>query len=230
MAYHRNIVAAAHGILTKTTDPSWPDRLRAFAWRDGYDAEVVPTNYFALGIPIVEVAFWNWFRARQLLADLEPFIERAEDPRINLVAHSNGGDIALRVARELWAKRRRVETLVLTNAAAEADVRANGVYRAVNDGLLGRAVAWCGRKDRLIASPAIWPYGHLGATGWTLDGKPFSQVPIPEDDHEQGIVMNVWHDEGHCHLFSKAERDNTFAAVLALCGCEREANTIGGVA
>lgn len=218
-----NVIVAIHGILTRTTDPSWPDRLRAHVFREGYDAHVIPSQYFAFGVPVLEVGALNWWRARQILGDIEPFLD-SYPPRLHIVAHSNGGDIAIRVARNLWSRGHSVDTLVLTCAAAESDVGKNGVYPAWCADKIDRAVAWCGRQDTLIASPWIWPYGHLGAEGWRTGAHSF-EISY---DYGNRRINTEWYDGGHCHLFAPENRNASFERILAWCKCEKDARKVCG--
>src|SRR2546425_3792626 len=134
------LLAAIHGILTRQTDPSWPDKLDA--WMAGRDPQVkVLKKEYAAG-PFPR---WNcWVKdpllARGLANELELFLSPStldtqhSSPSVWFVAHSNGAVIALLAARRLIARGHRIGGLILTGAACEADVEKNGGL----EGLAGR--------------------------------------------------------------------------------------------
>jgi pimeloyl-ACP methyl ester carboxylesterase len=197
-----HIVIAIHGILTRATDPSWPDHLRAWAVREYPAAIVLPSSYWAWPCAPLNVWALNHYRARVLLADLLPLLEIRGGAPISIVAHSNGADIALKLARLLWARRVPLRSLILTNAACPS--AAAPIAARIATGHLRSAIAVCSRRDTLLRSALVWPWGRLGYTGWTGPGSGTLHT------YRRGI-RNYWSTVGHGALWSPPQREHTFA-------------------
>src|SRR5436190_15230499 len=124
------LLAAIHGILTRQTDPSWPDKLDAWMLERDPQIKVLKKEYVAGPFPR-----WNcWVKdpllARSLANELELFLLAAPDTRHSthslwFVAHSNGAVIALLAARRLISRGHRIGGVILTGAACEADIARN---------------------------------------------------------------------------------------------------------
>lgn len=158
------LLVALHGILTRQTDPSWPDRLDAWMARRDPGVKVLKKEYAAGPFPRWNCVVKNPRLARALEAEILLFVEngRFALPPTWLVAHSNGAVIALRVTQRLIARGHRVGGLILTGAACPADVRANGVWNWCQTGRLGAAIAYCSAEDRVLAGDARAPGGSGG--------------------------------------------------------------------
>src|SRR5262249_11430252 len=123
-----------------------------------------------------------------------PALKSSEAPAVWMVAHSNGAVIALLATGLLIERGYAIEGLILTGAACESDIEGSGILDWQSRGMLGVAIAYSSRDDqvleeltsetssivtnrfsrmgRLLWRKLIWPYGSLGRTGWTLEGKP----------------------------------------------------------
>lgn len=208
----RRLIAAVHGILTRQTVASWPDKFAV--WMDARDpsVRVVEKEYLAGPFPPWNVWAKNWLLAYALAAELELW---ARDGReISIVAHSNGCDIAQKTARELARRGVEIEALVLIAGAAQSDVDKSGIADLFRRGFVERAIAYSSPRDRAVSNVLIWPYGHLGSRGWTLNGQPYGQPygePITphESAPESCIVTRLFPQYGHCDYFSDALRDQT---------------------
>ena len=167
------IVAAIHGIMTKQTTVSWPDKLASWMWKRDPGVLVIKKEYRAGPFPKFNCLLKDPVIARGLAAEIiDACSERAGCP-VWLVAHSNGAVIALKTAKILIDRGYRIDGLILTGAACEADVEKNGVAQWLRDGSLGRAVAFCADDDAVLglvgnrfARLLAWPYGDLGRVGW----------------------------------------------------------------
>src|SRR2546422_8015454 len=117
------LLAAIHGILTRQTDPSWPDKLDAWMTERDPQVKVLKKEYAAGPFPR-----WNcWVKdpllERGLANELQQFLSRPSilnyQPSLWFVAHSNGPVSALLAARRLIARGHKISGLILTGAACE---------------------------------------------------------------------------------------------------------------
>jgi len=195
----RAVVVAIHGILTRTTSPSWPDQLDAFL----LDCKVERRHYFAGPFPIFETFVWNRMRSR-VLADQIAFLPSVFP--LHFVAHSNGCDIALKTIQLLAKRGRYVDTVILTGSVTDPDVKKSGVLKLVKSGALGRAYAYCGDRDLPLRLPFKWPYKDLGRRGWMLDGEPYEELRVR---------TRMYCGYGHGDYFATEHRNITFATMRA---------------
>lgn len=238
------LLVAVHGILTRQTDPSWPDRLDAWMCRRDSGVKVLKKEYAAGPLPRWNCLMRNPRLARALEAEIVLFLEGRQGPLPPtwLVAHSNGAVIALRVTHRLIARGYRVGGLILTGAACPADVRANGVWNWCQRGQLGAAIAYCSPDDRVLAGDAralrgpwrrvrawlwawlIWPYGCLGRTGWTgLDagaGAPPEALGGPRACRG-AVLFTRWFRGGHSAYFAPDRIEQTFEQIYRDIGSSR---------
>jgi hypothetical protein len=171
------LIAALHGILTRQTDPSWPDKFSKWMYERDPQVHVATRHYWAGPFPR-----WNcWVKdpclARGLANELELFLgepsvrcqvsrvrcqpsepdapvsrntQHATRPSLWLLAHSNGAVIALLAAKRLIARGHRIGGLILTGAACEADLDKNGVRAWCRTGALGAAIAYSSADDEVL--------------------------------------------------------------------------------
>lgn len=187
------LVVAIHGILTNQTEASWPDRLDAHLW----DCKVLKREYAAGPFPIWNTFIKNHQLAAKLVAELALF---GEYWQFHIVAHSNGCDVALKTAKQLAARGRRVETLILTGSITHPSVTKSGVLELVREDRIGRAFAYCSEGDLPLRLPFRWPYYDLGRRGW-------ADVP---DDLSDRIVTRWFPGYGHGGYFGAENRGATF--------------------
>jgi len=195
----RAVIVAIHGILTRTTSPSWPDHLDAFLT----DCKVERRDYFAGPFPIFETFLWNRIRAREL-ADEVCLL----DPKmtVHFVGHSNGCDIALKTIKILASRGRHVYTMILTGSVSDPDVEKSGVMQLIESGALGRAYAYCGDRDLPLALPLKWPYKDLGRRGWMRANEPYEELRIR---------TRMFAGYGHGDYFVPRNRRATFTMMRA---------------
>jgi len=200
------LIIAIHGILTGQTTTSWPQRFEQFV-EDQAALPVITKTYLGGPFPMLNVWLLNRILAREVLAALNPWLELPRPPRLCFVAHSNGCDVALKTIRALAKRGIPTHSFVATGAAIEADVEKNGIADLLGSGMLSRAVAYCSKRDRAVASRFIWPYGHLGRTGWLIDG-------APANGHDPRLITRFFDGFGHSTYFDEKHRTNTFHALL----------------
>jgi pimeloyl-ACP methyl ester carboxylesterase len=221
------IIAAIHGIMTRQTDASWPDLFQG--WMVDRDASVVvlKKEYSAGPWPRL-----NWVKnrriARGLVEEIKALRQRPTD-RLAIVGHSNGCVIALMALRMLEREAIGVETLILTGAACESDVRKSGVLRMTELGFpLRRAISYSSANDLVVDHGhhplrggqsaarrtlhvvrdtlwrwASWPYGDLGRAGWQLGGR----------EYRSASVFTRWFKLGHSGYFAPGSRNCIFESI-----------------
>jgi hypothetical protein len=223
-------IAAIHGILTRQTDPSWPDRLDAWLYRRDPGLRVLKKEYRAGPFPR-----WNcWVKdpllAKGLAAEIELLLASpaqspvtAPTPEPWIVAHSNGAVIALLTTRRLIDRGARIGGLILTGAACQADLAQNGVLDWIRAGQLGWAIAYSSRDDRVLPAGPLpgagcvaglraalwraltWPWGSLGRTGWLHHGR------APEPGLAGGErILTRWFSGGHSAYFDSQHGEPLF--------------------
>lgn len=220
MIPHPHIVAI-NGIRTPTTEDSWPKRLvPALEARYACSGEA---HYYRTG-PIAPWNFWvtNPRIAKVLASSIESRMEEIGIHPLSIVAHSNGTNIAVSLAGELWARGIRVETMVLIGSALHSDVDRNGLGKLISQGALRRAVAYISRDDLVVRRLQTIPgfYGSLGATGferggsWTgllVDG--YQPLGLEWGTDKHCYVTRTFEGYGHSDYFAEEHRAATFACV-----------------
>ncbi len=166
-------ILAIHGINTGLTNPSWPWHFAAFVDRVGLAAHVETEHYKAGPWPRLNKFIVNPPVAKALANRVLLRREILGPAPVHLLAHSNGGVVALSVVKRLAEGGVPVETLVLVGSAIDSDVRKTGLAGLVADGRLNKAVALCSPDDRVIRHLQRFPgaYGSLGARGFTREGE-----------------------------------------------------------
>lgn len=196
------LVVAIHGILTRTTAPSWPDHLDAFL----RDVKVEKRDYVASPIAPWNVFVKNRRIAHGLADELAlhyPSLTR-EPPALHFVAHSNGCDIAMKTVQILAARGIRTETVILTGSVTDPDIERSGIAKLILDEKLGKAFAYCSGRDLPLRLPLKWPYKNLGVTGWQSKGHLFDAPRIK---------TRRFPTFGHGDYFADANRMATFAQI-----------------
>lgn len=230
------LLVAIHGILTRQTDVSWPDRLDAWMSRRDPAVRVLKKEYAAGPFPR-----WNcWVKdpqlahglARELALFWPPPGVEAPQPNVWFVAHSNGAVIALLAARRLIASGHRIGGLILTGAACDADLARNGVFSWWQAGQLGAALAYASADDRVLPAYAgssgstaarlrdwlwarlSWPYGGLGRTGWLYRGRRVLtlETSVPAAPRRAAILTR-WVRGGHSAYFAPENQQLTFEQI-----------------
>ncbi len=222
------LLVAIHGILTRQTDPSWPDRLDAWLSRQAPGVRVLKKEYAAGPFPR-----WNcWVKnprlCRGLVAEILLFQKApGAAPRVWIVAHSNGALIALGTVRLLASRGCTVAGIILIGAACEADIERNGVRDWITSGELGRAIAYCAADDRVLPAPPAkcslrgWlyrqlarPYGSLGRSGWMARGQRIREFAPEFTKHQTPRILSRWFAGGHSGYFSREHITFTFRQIL----------------
>lgn len=191
----RAIVVATHGVLTRTTKPSWPDYADlAFA-----DCKVEKRDYWAFPFPRINVWIKNRVHASALAAELELLAELGKP--FHFIGHSNGTDVNLKTIKILAERGIATETAIFTGSILDHDVERSGIAELIDSKMLGRAYAYCSTSDLPLALPLKYPYRDLGRRGWTLNGKPYE---------EPRIRTRFFEGFGHGDYFAPEHRDETF--------------------
>jgi pimeloyl-ACP methyl ester carboxylesterase len=200
------IVVAAHGILTKTTDPSWVDDLDAYL----RDCKVVKRRYFAGPFSIVNVFVRNRLIADALAEEIEVLWQQLKVP-VYFVGHSNGTDVGRHLIGKLGERGIRTEAAIFTGSVLSPDVVDSGIAGLVISGYLGKAIAYCSKDDLPLrfARWLRWPYRDLGRCGWMYRGKSF-KAP--------GFLTRQFDGFGHSGYFENSNRSKVFEQMRADLG------------
>lgn len=128
-------VVAINGIRTDTDAISWPKRLRPFL--ESRHVCTVESHYYRTG-PFPPWNLWavNPRIARVLASSIEARMEEIGIHPLHLVAHSNGTNIALALAKSLAARGIRVNTMVLIGSALDSDVERSGLAALISAGVV----------------------------------------------------------------------------------------------
>lgn len=224
-------IVAINGIRTPTNLDSWPKRLVP-----SLEARYLCTgeaHYYRTG-PIAPWNFWvtNPRIARVLASSIESRMEEIGIHPLHLVAHSNGTNIALALAAALWARKIRVETMILIGSALHSDVEKSGLARLIAEGGVRRAVAYCSADDMVVRRLQDVPgfYGSLGSRGFERDGQPtglivqgYQPLGLEWGTDKHRYVTRMFTGYGHSDYFIETYRPATFACVardLALRAAE----------
>lgn len=238
------VIAAVHGIMNGGTDPTWPEKFRAWMAARDPQVQVITESYFEGPFPR-----FNWFKNRYVAADLVKELELylphkapcANHPAAPLwfVAHSNGAVITLLAVRRLIERGHRVGGMILTGAACEADVTRNGVMEWWSHGDLGAAIAYSSADDAVVAGDPsatdkwywkvrdwvwgrlMWPYGCLGRTGWMPGKGPHAKKTVlvagSGESSARGIFTR-WYTGGHSCYFRPDRVGGTFETLYVDIG------------
>ncbi len=206
--HHGPLVVAIHGILTNTTARSWVDRFDEWAWAQDPAVRVLKKEYWGGPVPAFNVWVRNHNLAKSLTAEILGFARMGACP-IHIVAHSNGCDVALKLAHRLSGIGVRLGTMVLVGAACEADVVRSGIFALVSGKGVAQAIAYCSAADEALASRLIWPYGRLGRTGWRIGDAEFIH----------GKIFTRWFTpHAHGEYFEGENAETTFDRAWRDCG------------
>lgn len=164
----RHVIVFINGILAAPgASDGWTDR--AVTWTHLHtEHRAEKLEYFSGALTR---RLFQQRRAEKFARMLERYA--AAGYTFSLVGHSNGCDLALRIAR-LLAGARRIRHLHLVAAAAEADFSANDLNTLLAEGTVERVQIYASRADgalrfaRATARPLSWiglGYGSLGLSG-----------------------------------------------------------------
>lgn len=219
-------VVAINGIRTDTDAISWPKRLRPFL--ESRHVCTVESHYYRTG-PFPPWNLWavNPRIARVLASSIEARMEEIGIHPLHLVAHSNGTNIALALAKSLAARGIRVNTMVLIGSALDSDVERSGLAALISAGHLRRSVAYCSPDDlvvrRLQGIPGF--YGSLGSRGFEREGRGIGlavaayQTLEGEWGNDKHRYVTRWFPGfGHSEYFDDEARKATFACIAGDLG------------
>lgn len=189
------VLLQAHGILTGQSDPTWPQY--GDAWFAAHHPQVrtVNTRYYQLPFPRV-AAIKNTRRSRDLSRQVTTAVtllaeQTGTRPTVSMVAHSNGGVIAMQVARALIAKGQPVESMILIAPALRTSDASREIAGWLDTGMLETALLVRPTRDLVIGGIATnwqsralaWPWGALGHEGWDVAEieHVFPNIPMTKD-------------------------------------------------
>ena len=216
-------LVAIHGIRTRITSASWPKRFLPYAEEQlGCTTEA---HYYEAG-PIPPWNLWvtNPKVARGLAASIEARMQRGLRP-VHIVAHSNGTNIAVALARRLEKIGIRVHTLIVIGSALHADVEKSGLRELMLSGQVRRAIAYSSPDDRVIRRLEDIPgfYGSLGARGFERWGdsyglrvreyQPIAPVGFSIEG-SQKFVTRWFPDFGHGEYFEPEHETATYTCIV----------------
>lgn len=197
------------------------------------EVETIRSEYFALPLPRIE-AFRNRGRTRALVEEFVKAIEslrrfqnsplcadscKSETMAVSIVSHSNGGVLALQVARKLIAMGVPIRAMVLIAPALRTGPATREIAGWLESGMLDYALLVRPTRDLLISSIGAnwrtrlfsWPWGSLGHDGWALDcGFGISDCGFPN-----GMETLDLSDMGHSDPVSMEHREWLFESVIA---------------
>jgi pimeloyl-ACP methyl ester carboxylesterase len=210
-----------NGIRTATDLDSWPKRLGPYL--ESKFRCTTEAHYYRTG-PIAPWNLWvvNPRIAKVLASSIESRMNEIGIHPLHIVAHSNGTNIAIALAKELARRGIRVQTMVLIGSALHSDIEKNGLDDLVATGHLRRAVAYCSPDDivvrRLQSVPGF--YGSLGSKGFERAGLPIGlrvaafQALGDEWGTERWRYVTRWFMSfGHSQYFAEETRPKTFECI-----------------
>jgi pimeloyl-ACP methyl ester carboxylesterase len=214
---------AIHGIRTRITSASWPKRFLPYA-EEQLDCTTEAHYYEAGPIPPWNLWVTNPKVARGLAASIEARMARGLRP-VHIVAHSNGTNIAVALAKRLQKLGIRVHTLVLIGSALHADIGKSGLRDLILSGQVRRCFAYSSPDDRVIRQLQNIPgfYGSLGSRGFERWGdsyglrvreyQPVSSIYTwPDGTHK--FITRWFPEYGHGDYFEPEHESATYACIL----------------
>lgn len=203
------ILGQFHGILTGQSSPTWPTFGTGYLGVLHPQVKTINAKYYALPLPRIE-ALRNRRRAKALADEIwdvwcDGFDEVDADTRIpiSIVAHSNGGVLALQVARLLIGWGLPMRSLILIAPALRTGPASKEIAEWIERGMLESALLIRPTRDILIGGIGTnwktklfsWPWGSLGSDGWLLDaitspeaGAQMTTLDLPDMGHSDPIA------------------------------------------
>lgn len=210
---------AIHGINTDLAEAAWPWRFAAYVDRCRLDAHVETEHYKAGPHPRLNTWVINPRIAKALANRVLMRREILGPSPVHIMAHSNGGVVAIEVAKRLAKAGVRIETLVLIAAAAHSRIEKSGLKALSDTGMLGKAVAYYSPADPVIRHLQTFPgaYGSLGARGF--QDKEGRRVGFQVDGYGDAppfadFVSRLFAGFRHSEYFSPAWAEATYASAL----------------
>lgn len=203
------VVGQFHGILTGQSSATWPTFGTGYLGELHPEVRTVNSTYYALPLPRVE-ALRNRRRSEKLACDiydawceLENFADPEWSVPISLVSHSNGGVLALQVARLLIGWGIPVRSLILIAPALRTGPASCEIADWIERGMLESAVLVRPTRDILIGGIGAswrtklfsWPWGSLGADDWDRDEQHrvhgMTTLDLPDMGHSDPVSPPV---------------------------------------
>lgn len=214
-------VILINGIRTPTTAASWPKRLGPYL-ETRYRC-TTEAHYYRTG-PIPPWNFWvtNPRIARTLGNAIEERMNEVGNHPLHIVAHSNGTNIAVSLARALADRDIKVGTMVLIASALHSDIERSGLGPLISAGDVHRAIAYCSPDDLVVGRLQSIPgfYGSLGSRGFEWQGGAIG-LSVAGYQRLEGEWGNAKHryvtrwfpGAGHSELLEPEARAATFACI-----------------
>lgn len=214
-------VILINGIRTPTTAASWPKRLGPYL--EARFKCTTEAHYYRTG-PIPPWNFWvtNPRIARTLGNAIEERMKEVGNHPLHIVAHSNGTNIAVSLARALADRDIKVGTMVLIASALHSDVERSGLGALISAGDVKRAVAYCSPDDLVVRRLQGFPgfYGSLGSRGFErvndaigLTATRYQPLGEAWGTDKFRYVTRWFPGAGHSDLLEAEARAETFACI-----------------
>jgi len=214
-------IICINGIRTPTAGDSWPKRLGPYL-ESRYRC-TAESHYYRTG----PVAPWNLWAvnpriARVLASSIESRMEEIGIHPLHLVAHSNGTNIAVSLAKSLASRQIRVDQIILIGSAIHSDVEKSGLSDLVTSGQVRRVFAYCSPDDGVISRLQSVPgfYGSLGARGFDRGGMglgfrviAYQPLGIDWGVERHRYVTRWFPGYGHSDYFDLANRGATYECI-----------------
>lgn len=201
-----HLLYAIHGIMTRQTSASWPDKLVSWAAHAMPGVIVEKREYTAFPLPAVNTWLLNHIWARECVVEIQNFIRENPGAKVSFVAHSNGTDVALKAIKSLAASGIPTHGFVAIGSVLDEDVGRSGIGKLLADGFLGRVVSYSSDCDCAIKFGRFTTYGGLGRFGFT------NLACLPYQCYTS-IFTRQFNRFGHGDYFTDANREKTFALI-----------------
>ena len=200
----KRLIAFIPGINAFPGDlAGWTDR--AASWTHIHtDARAEKCEYLAF--PLTRRLFQQ-FRAGKIARMLERYFLSGKYSELDLVGHSNGCDIILRVLEQTFFHVNRVHLIA---GACEADFEKNGLNDKLNTGRIGKVFVYWGDRDyamdiAALTAPILGLFGFgYGTLGWH---GPLNHIP--------GVIKRHRSDFNHSTWFKPEHFDSTMKMITA---------------
>lgn len=215
----KTVILFDHGINTKRgRGPTIAERFETFvAFRRKNRNTVVITDQYAAGpFPRFNMLIRNQWLARARFGILKYWHERDPATRFCLIGHSNGCDIARRIAILAEAEGIAINTIIFVAAPLKPSIEAMRLDSGAGRGLV--VSNWVMTADEVLHAPQAklgalirWPYSNVGKIG-LIDAEE-NVVGYGSPQPETRIYNRIF-PWAHSEAFSNRNHEKTFCVLL----------------